>query len=142
MTVRSPRAAWALFLAASLSGCGQGSTLVPVSGKVVFDEGGVVRSGIIELTSVDNRHTARSRISPDGTFHLGTHTNTDGAYVGRYRVIVAQIVPVEDVPATGHAPHGLVHEKYADYATSGLTAEIPPKGVTDLLITVSQGAAR
>jgi hypothetical protein len=125
-----------------LTGCGGGTgpRMVPVSGKVLFADGGVVRSGTVELTSADHQFTARGRIGTDGSFRLGTVSSDDGAVVGKHRAIVTQLVPVEDVASSNHAPHGLVHEKYADYATSGLTVEIPANGTRDLVITVSQGA--
>ena len=141
MTPDFRRATLLLVFVACLTGCNRGVQMVPVSGKVVFDDGGVVTSGVIEFTTADNLHTARSRIGPDGTFRLGTRSTSDGAVTGRHRVIVTQIVLVEGVPAAGHAPHGIVHEKYADYATSGLTAEVPSTGVSNLVITVSHGAS-
>ncbi len=122
-------------------GCGRaGPAIVPAAGIVRFEDGQPVLSGLIEFTTVDDRFTARARIGRDGRFQLGTAAESDGAVVGRHRVVVSQLVPTEDVPQAGHAAHGLVHSRFADYATSGLTIEVPPGGSRDLVITVAPGA--
>ena len=56
-----------------LSGCGtNGPKLVPVSGKVVFEDGVAMQGGLIEFTSITARPedgvSSRGPIGPDGDF--------------------------------------------------------------------------
>ena len=69
-------------------GCGNQS-LMPVNGKVMHKDGKPVTSGMVIFEPVGAKISARGEIRGDGTFQLGTHTNSDGASEGEYRVLIA-----------------------------------------------------
>ena len=114
-------------LIATLSGCGESRVpAYPTRGTVHFGDGELVKTGIIELESVEHGTTATGRILEDGTFILGTYTPNDGAVAGSHRVIVVQII-VKDGTMKHMINHGrAVPTKYASYDTSGIKTTVEP----------------
>ena len=101
----------------------------PVRGRVEFPDREPIRTGIVELQSLEAGLNARGNIARDGSFVLGTYASDDGAIAGEHRAIVVQLFAVDSIQDTDivHDHGDAVDPKYADYATSGLTFEIEPK---------------
>ena len=112
---------------AGLAGCGSaGSALYPVSGKVMFTDGRVVPSGLVEFTPDDGTPPARGKIESDGRFMLTTGTQA-GAVSGTHKIAVIQVNAGEQAPPPGHKHKGFtVDRKYSRTETSGLTRQVRP----------------
>lgn len=110
---------------ALLCGCGESRVpAYPTRGSVSFSDGEPIRTGIIELESIEHGTTATGRIQDDGTFVLGTYTPDDGAVAGAHRVIVIQVT-ISDGTVEHSKDHGrAVPTKYAAYHTSGLETNV------------------
>lgn len=130
-----------LLSASLLTGCGSNRVRTyPTSGRVVFSNGDPVRTGAIELESIDHKTTATGAIREDGSFVLGTYSSTDGAASGKHRVIVVQMV-INDGTTKHHKDHGkAVPAKYARYETSGLTAEVHPVKQNELSLKIESAS--
>ena len=113
-----PRYTCIAVLAAALFcvGCSERPHIVPVSGQVLID-GKPLSRGFIRFSSGEAR-PALGRLDKEGRFRLTTYESGDGAIVGSYRIAILTHELV-DTGIKWHAP-----PKYADYASSGLTAEI------------------
>jgi hypothetical protein len=108
----------------------------PVTGKVVFDDGQPVRTGIVEFESTAHGTTASGKIQDDGTFELGTFESKDGAAVGAHRVIVVQMV-INDGVSKHHKNHGRrVDPMFGSYDDSGLSATVEAIGQNVITITL------
>jgi len=94
---------------------------VGFSGKVVYsDTGEPVPQGEIQFTTPT--FIARAVIRKDGTFKTGSYKAADGLPPGTYNVaIVSLTIDAEDSLAP---PTFLVHPKYGDSKTSGLSVTI------------------
>ena len=112
-----------------LIGCGKSDTMAPVEGIVTID-GQPLTKGTIRFTPSAGR-SARGRIQSDGTFTLGTNTDTDGALIGDHAVSVTAYAgePVD----TGEADSfdrptrkPLVPLHYFSDTSSGLSFEVKP----------------
>lgn len=127
----------ALSCLALLVGCGPARTPVyPVSGKIVFTDGQPVRSGTVELQSIEFGTTATGTIREDGTFVLGTYESDDGAAAGKHRAIVVQLI-VGDGGVKHVKNHGRpVPPRYATYQTSGLTTEIRAADTNEIILSL------
>jgi hypothetical protein len=68
-------------------GCGS-QNLFPVSGKVTHKDGKPVAAGLVIFEPVGKNASARGEIHSDGSFQLGTNTNSDGAMEGEYKVLI------------------------------------------------------
>ncbi len=121
-----------------LSGCHNDRVKTyPVSGIVILD-GKPVRTGTVELESIDYGTAATGKIRDDGTFVLGTYSSSDGATAGKHRVIVIQLI-IADGFVKHEKDHGpSVPTRYSRYETSGLTAEIQSRSKNQLVVTLKQ----
>lgn len=118
-------------------GCGPSRPpAYPAKGRVVFRNGSSVHVGTVELKSRDHRTQARGLIQPDGTFVLTTYEHEDGAVAGIHDAVVVQMLVAEDLKARTHGLFGIVHPRFASYATSGLTCEIEPSQRNEITLTV------
>ncbi len=99
----------------------------------MFEDGEPVRIGSVEfriaVPAESNAEPgswmiARGKISEEGTFQLTTFEPNDGAIQGTHQVTVHQLVITEDLGFKAHGHGRRVSPKYADYATSGLTATV------------------
>jgi len=110
------------------SGCHDGRLRAwPVTGHIQFADGEPVKTGIIELESLEHGTTATGKIGPEGEFVLGTYQSADGAVAGEHRVIVLQLIMGD-----GSIRHTLDHGRpvpvtYAAYETSPLRVQIEPR---------------
>jgi hypothetical protein len=100
-----------------------------VRGKVVYKGKGNVAqlaSGRVRLRSPDDPDlVAVGTIEDDGTFAIGASApgkSPGGVPPGRYKV------RIEPPPDDDGKPRRLVHPKYLDFETSGLTVTVPPAG--------------
>lgn len=107
------------------TGCGSGR--YPVSGRVAFDDGTPVTEGsVIGEATVDGKPVAvQGNIGKDGGFEWGADRPGDGAFPGKYKVIVVPRALSDAELAEGKRP--AVEGKYANYETSGLTFEVKPE---------------
>jgi hypothetical protein len=132
------RAPLGLMLVLIASGCGEEPTY-PVHGKVIYaDTKGPVQSqGMIIMfqSTRPDRAQSSSGLAPDGTFSMISDVPDSGSLAGEHRV---RFVP----SLMGNDPVGAVarvmHRKYYDYDTSGLTIEVKPKGENNITIEVER----
>jgi hypothetical protein len=116
----------------TLSGCGGGPTLVPVTGRVQYADGRPVSAASICFTpekdtpkeAANERIIATGLLALDGSFALRTHPHGDGAMVGAYKVTVS----------LGRAPKSLL--KYTRLKDTPLRIDIPPEGLSELVVTL------
>jgi hypothetical protein len=133
-----------------LLGCGpEGVSLegvVPVSGTVT--QGGAPLEGAaVTFAPTDGGRTASGLTDENGEFVLTTLQPGDGAMPGSYKVAITKKETVgkeytEEEANEYYNKHqkqppapeikNLLDEKYADPETSGLTADVPEGGVSDL----------
>ena len=118
-------------------GCGNGQPRAyKTTGKVVFNNGTVVKTGTVELKSREHPIQARGTIGTDGRFVLTTYHEGDGAIGGQHDCVVVQMVMVEDLKQRNHGVYGVVHPRFASYHTANLTCTIEPKDGNDITLTV------
>lgn len=120
-------------LALTLSGCGGNSNrpkTAKVIGKVTYD-GKPVETGSLLFVPVGGGSPAQGNIATDGTYTLGTFTETDGAILGNFKVMItAWTQPKggpglpEDAIRGDAGPISLIPEIYGDLEKSGLTATV------------------
>lgn len=118
---------------ALLTGCGGGSKhprTAAVSGKVTFD-GKPLETGSLLFVPVGGGPSAQGQINADGTYSLGTFTETDGAVLGQFKVMItaysipagAAVLP-ENEGRGNEGIKSLIPEIYSDLEKSGLTATV------------------
>lgn len=134
MNTAAYRCVYLGLLAIAVAGCGR-SGIHPVQGSVRYRDGSPVTAGKVLLDSGSSDAGSWGSILLDGTFRIGTHSPTDGVPAGEHRV---SIVGACIYPPAGSAagPISLVHERFADAATSGLVFRVPE--VTTWEIVVDQ----
>jgi hypothetical protein len=113
-----------LLVFAGVSGCGDG--FVPLRGKVTFsDDGSPVTTGFVYFDS--GGKLARGKINADGTYIVGSLSDTDGLAPGNYKVYVQATGPDPSVAITASGlrpPVSLVDPKFSSAATSGLECQV------------------
>ena len=115
----------------SALGCG---SQVSVSGKVTFEDGTPLTTG--EVLFEKEGFMASGRIQPDGSYRIGTASDSDGIPKGTYGVTVRALdasgastsTPSMSV-APGDAsaappPRSLIDPAFGSVETSGLTCEV------------------
>lgn len=119
-----------------LPGCGNG--LVPVQGKVTYEDGSPVEEGTVigEAFIAEKPVMVQGNLGKGGAFALGTNKPGDGALPGSYKGIVIPKTLSEAEASKGGVP--AVHKKYSNYETSGITFEVKGHGNV-LNIKVSKG---
>lgn len=133
-----------LLLLASLlltAGCREsGPRIYPARGRVVFADGDPVRLGTVELLSDEHGTTATGKIEQDGTFVLGTFTDSDGAAAGSHRAIVVQLA-VFDGTLQHQKDHGaMVDPLYGSYISSPLKVTIRRAERNDIELQVEKAS--
>jgi hypothetical protein len=96
--------------------------------------------GIVEFRSQPGGRIAKGLIDQHGHFQLTTFDNDDGAVAGQHEIVVIQHFdpkvwstkkPLKHELTAGHSSHedaaGMVHRRYADYRTAGLSAVVKPE---------------
>ncbi len=120
-----------------LTGCSDGRLKTyPATGKVLFKTGSSVHVGTVEIKSREHGIQARGTIDQDGNFLLTTYTGGDGAVAGIHDCVVVQFIMAEEMKDFKPSVLGVVHPRYASYATSGLTVEIKADAPNDLQLEV------
>lgn len=110
----------------TVAGCGGDSNIAPVSGKVLLD-GQPLPQGLVTTLPAAGRG-ARGVIQSDGSFKLGTLTESDGAVIGMHQVsVIAYDKPANAGPESGPGKL-MIPEKYVSPATSELTIEVKADG--------------
>jgi hypothetical protein len=110
------------------TGCG--NNLCSLRGKVVFsDDGTPLPCGIVMF---DNEQTrSQGKVNPDGTYIVGTLSNSDGIPAGIYKVsITGTYKPPENTASNDmdvSQSESLIDAKYANSSTSGLTITVDSK---------------
>lgn len=115
-----------------IAGCG--GNLHPVNGRVHYADGEPVTHGRVILET-PGPTGIWGLVRPDGTFTLGTNTPDDGVPAGTYNVYLENTDTFPPAGSTENfTPQPLVHSKYGDPKTSGLTLEVPVKVQPDLTV--------
>lgn len=118
-------------LSGLFTGCSDRPATYPAQGTVRFSDGTAVQFGEIETFHAETKLNSRGSIRKDGTFELGTFTETDGVVAGKHKVVITQY---SASPMSGNVKFDTVehrhgHElsdKYRSYATSELEFEMVP----------------
>jgi hypothetical protein len=116
----------------------------PVSGRVLLG-GQPLAGATVELFSADANRTAYGTADDEGRFQLTTFESGDGAVEGKHAVKVRKVdIISHDDPSIDYAsslqtappPETKWHSprKYAEYATSGLSAVVVPDGPNEILL--------
>lgn len=137
-------------------GCGRGQD--PWAGKrpkVVAAEGIVKHSGdplagatIVFVPESPDGLAASAITDSAGRFQLMAFPPQRGAVPGQYKILLTKVeqVPIQKSagsPAAAHSdpgtapPNQMLPEKYGNPQSSGLSADIPPEGKRDFLITIN-----
>jgi len=115
---------------AAVAGCG-GPGLHRVQGQVSFPDGSPVTAGRVVI-EYGNGRMAVGRIRSDGSFRIGTLTESDGIQAGTFRVAIKDaLVPKSD---TSSEFLTIVHSRFADPATSGLEFKVPDQVVWKIVV--------
>jgi len=133
------RAAVIALLALLPAGCGRGGPeLVKVTGRVQYADGRPVTAASIVFTPEGagkeskppgegtEQLGATSLLAQDGSFSLRSYPHGDGAMVGRYKVTVS----------LGRGANTKSLAEYTRVGTTKLAIDVPPQGLTDLVITL------
>ena len=126
--------------ATAVVGCRQGPDLpplAPTSGTVTLD-GEPLTTGTVQFVPDESKDTSgpigTGKIGPDGEYEIST-AGTPGALVGHHKVAV-EAQQSSDLSDHSWSP-SLVPQKYTNFHTSGLTAEVKAgeDNVVDLELT-------
>ena len=122
-----------------LVGCGR-SDLYRVKGRVQFPDGTPLSKGRVVVELGGTAGQAWGRVKPDGSFTIGTLKENDGMKAGVVRVAIkdAEVLPNPNDPQD--RGRQLVHRRFADPATSGLSFRVPEQ--TDWKIIVEKPSNR
>ena len=103
-----------------IPGCGSGNQ--KLSGKVTFsDNDEPLTRGIICFQMGPNSSMSRGTIQSDGTYVVGSLKKNDGLPLGTYEVFITGAIST-NINKNGHETvEPLIHSKYSDVKTSGLT---------------------
>lgn len=117
-----------------LAGCGKPG-MHRVTGRVHFEDGSPLEYGRV-IADYGDPDGAWGRIKKDGTFTMGTLTETDGMKAGNVRVYLGQAESPETPTADGSFLPGkpLVHARFTNAATAGLSFEVPKNTKWDILV--------
>jgi hypothetical protein len=132
----------ALAVLASLvgaAGCGGGRATV--KGRVTYPDGSPLTEGNVigQMGEGATSVTVQGRVNSDGSFSWGTERPGDGAFPGKYRVMVVARALGDSELAKGMRP--AVDPKYANPQTSGIEFEVKP-GRNELNVTVTRPPER
>ena len=117
------------------AGCGASSELetATVNGLVTLD-GEPLQSGYVMVLPVRGR-MARGTIQEDGSFVLGSYSDSDGAQIGDHPVVVTPVPADEGVSRPRSEQR--IPRRYRRAGSSGLRVTVEPGGLDDWLIELS-----
>jgi hypothetical protein len=122
--------AFGLTMICLLSGCNSGPTVVPVTGKVLYN-GRPLEFGSVTFQPPRGQ-PAQGEIQSDGTFVLSSYRPNDGAVVGKHQVRVAcyesQKKGAPKQPGEQSLGKMLIPINYTLFDQSGLTADVRAEG--------------
>lgn len=106
------------------SGCG-GKGTYPVTGTIVMKDTGQpakeLADYLVTFQSVDKPVGANGKVKADGTFQMGTYTDTDGAILGKHNVaITPPVQPEADRPPI----RSILDARYQHLEKSGLEVTV------------------
>jgi len=107
-----------------------------VSGKVTFDDGSPLSTGMVIFLSGSNQ--SKAPIEKDGSYRVGTLNAGDGLPRGNYRVYITGAIESKGISPTGAilgAPVELVDSKFTSPETSDLTCEVKGSTIFDFTVT-------
>lgn len=114
--------------------------VVPAGGKVMF-QGKPLPNASVSFQHAEGKVAPSGKTDAQGNFKLTTYGSEDGAPAGNYKVTVA-VSAVQEIEPGVLAPEpeggfkSPIPEKYGNPATSGLTAEVPAGGKSDIEISL------
>ena len=119
-------------------GCGNN---MHVSGKVRFEDGSPLKTGIVVFSS--QKYVAKGPIQPDGSYTIGSLKSNDGLPPGEYKVYIVSAVEPDPnfVPASGVDAAGTrsaINMEFTSSETTPLSCLIEKRTVYD--ITVRPGS--
>jgi hypothetical protein len=121
----------------ALAGCGR-RDLHPVSGTVRFPDGSPLTTGRVVLDYGPQAYRGGwGYIKPDGTFTIGSLTQTDGVRAGTVRVAITLASKADGEPGTDGIItklKPLIHARFAHPDTSGLSFEIPRQTKWEIVV--------
>ena len=140
----------------ALAGCssddstGQRPKVVPVSGRVLAN-GQPLTGAHVTFTNTQANRSAFAKTDEEGRFSLTTFRPNDGAIPGKQQISVSKLESIEaadagvdrtTTPNAAPTParRWLIPRHYGDIRTSGLSAEVPEEGISDLILEL-RGAA-
>ena len=141
-------AAFAMAVLSVLAGCSSSPygalSVVPVSGKVVMEDGTVLSGGVVTFLADDPKVVSApvGMIGPNGIYSLRYGDRT-GAPTGRYRVMVLSQAPMMDPKAIAKAGVAIA-AKYQSADKTDLNIEIissPGAGHYDLKLSPASPAS-
>jgi hypothetical protein len=129
---------WSLVIP-TLAGCfSSEKPTYPVQGKLVWEDGSPAKElsgGMVIFQCDAEEMSAKAPIDPEGSFTLGTYSQSDGAVAGKHKVSIAQ--PAAE---TGeYRPLEIVDRRYESMETTDLEVTIEPKR-NEIALKVSPGA--
>ena len=115
-------------------GCANATRPFPVKGTILFEDGqpaGELVNYLVAFESPKHHTSAVGVVGEDGTFHLKTFKDNDGAIPGSYRVILTPPLPPEMQtdrrrPKTKGIP-SLIDPRYEKSDSTELTATVEPR---------------
>lgn len=112
-------------LAAGCGGSGDQLETAPVSGTVSYN-GELLKIGSLLFVPEDGGPSAQGKIEEDGSYTMGTYTATDGAILGKHKVMITAMtseggsgLPEDAVDGNAGAV-SIIPEHYGDLENSGL----------------------
>ena len=126
-------------LALSLTGCS--SNMYPVEGQVQFADGAAateLAGGFVTFQSLGADVSSQGVIDEQGRFRLSTHQENDGAYPGKYRVLVSP--PPFHGNERQQAPE-IIDRRYSDFQASDLEATVEAEH-NSITLSVRRGQGR
>ena len=124
--------------------------VVPVSGRVIAN-GQPLAGAHVTFTNTQANRSAFAKTDEEGKFRLTTFKPNDGAVPGKQQISVSKLESIEQAnagvdrtttpnAAPTAARRWLIPRHYGDIRTSGLSAEVPEEGISDLILEL-RGAA-
>lgn len=120
--------AGALLVLATVAGCGDGRTIVPVSGRVTLEGTPVGQGKITFMPTGSNEDSplrpASSALDREGRYQLSTFGSNDGAMPGEYNVVIISLSGGPTISNPTAPEVWAIPEHYGRVGQSGLSATV------------------